>query len=155
MLMVDRKLFQQGDQIGQNFTIWAIFYGIGWFFLEKIAQWFVQNFSHNHPKLTLIRLKFCLKRGSTWQKNILLTSKNISYDVIGKENDYSSDVIGKETILVDAECHLCECRYAECRGAMVCHRCLFEEGGWTYDRSGRSNNSQRFSYNHLGARHSA
>jgi hypothetical protein len=29
MLMVDRKLFQQGDQIGQNFTIWAIFYGIG------------------------------------------------------------------------------------------------------------------------------
>ncbi len=63
-------------------------------------------------------------------KNILLTSKNISYDVIGKENDYFTDVIGKETILVVAECHLCECRYAECRGAMVCHRCqLMKVGG--------------------------
>ncbi len=41
----------QGDQIGQNFAIWAIFYGNG------------QNFSHekNRPKLTLIRLKFCSK----------------------------------------------------------------------------------------------
>jgi len=29
----------QGDQIGQNFAIWAIFYGIGQiFFLEKITQ---------------------------------------------------------------------------------------------------------------------
>ncbi len=63
-------------------------------------------------------------------KNILLTSKNISYDVIGKDNDYSTDVIGKESILVDAECHLCECRYAECRGTMVCHRCqLMKVGG--------------------------
>ncbi len=25
----------QGDQIGQNFTIWAIFYGIGWIFFYK------------------------------------------------------------------------------------------------------------------------
>ncbi len=31
---------KQGDPIGQNFAIWAIFYGIGRiFFLEKIAQW--------------------------------------------------------------------------------------------------------------------
>ncbi len=29
----------QGDQIGQNFAIWAIFYGVGRiFFLEKVAQ---------------------------------------------------------------------------------------------------------------------
>jgi len=31
--------WQQGDQIGQNFAIWAIFYGVGRiFFLEKVAQ---------------------------------------------------------------------------------------------------------------------
>jgi hypothetical protein len=29
---------QQGDQIGRNFAIWAIFNGIGRFFIEKIAQ---------------------------------------------------------------------------------------------------------------------
>ena len=29
----------QGDQIGRNFAIWAIFYGVGQiFFLEKVAQ---------------------------------------------------------------------------------------------------------------------
>ncbi len=28
----------QGDQIGQNFAIWVIFYGVGQFFIEKIAQ---------------------------------------------------------------------------------------------------------------------
>jgi hypothetical protein len=29
----------QGDQIGQNFAIWAIFYGVGQiFFVEKVAQ---------------------------------------------------------------------------------------------------------------------
>ncbi len=51
---------------------WAKFRHLGnflwhWanFFLEKIAQWFGHNFSHekNHPKLTLIKLKFCSKRG--------------------------------------------------------------------------------------------
>ncbi len=36
----------QGDQIGRNFAIWAIFYGVGRiFFLEKVAQWFGRNFS--------------------------------------------------------------------------------------------------------------
>jgi hypothetical protein len=29
---------RQGDQIGQNFTIWAIFYCVGQFFSRKIAQ---------------------------------------------------------------------------------------------------------------------
>ncbi len=30
---------KQGDQIGRNFAIWAIFYGVGrMFFLEKVAQ---------------------------------------------------------------------------------------------------------------------
>ncbi len=43
--------------LGDFLWRWAIF------FLKKIAQWFVQNFSHNCPKLTLIRLKFCFKRG--------------------------------------------------------------------------------------------
>ncbi len=28
----------QGDQIGRNFAIWAIFMALGDFFLEKIAQ---------------------------------------------------------------------------------------------------------------------
>jgi hypothetical protein len=28
----------QGDQIGQNFAIWAIFLALGEFFPEKIAQ---------------------------------------------------------------------------------------------------------------------
>ncbi len=29
----------QGDQIGRNFAIWAIFYGVGQiFFVEKVAQ---------------------------------------------------------------------------------------------------------------------
>ena len=37
----------QGDQIGRNFAIWAIFYGVGRiFFVEKVAQWFWWNFSH-------------------------------------------------------------------------------------------------------------
>jgi hypothetical protein len=37
----------QGGQIGRNFAIWVIFYGIGQiFFLEKISQLFGQNFSH-------------------------------------------------------------------------------------------------------------
>jgi hypothetical protein len=31
--------WKQGDQIGRNFAIWAIFYGVGRiFFLEKVAQ---------------------------------------------------------------------------------------------------------------------
>jgi hypothetical protein len=39
--------YNQGDQIGRNFAIWAIFYGVGRiFFLEKVAQGFGRNFSH-------------------------------------------------------------------------------------------------------------
>jgi len=30
---------REGDQIGRNFAIWAIFYGVGQiFFVEKVAQ---------------------------------------------------------------------------------------------------------------------
>ena len=33
------EISDQGDQIGRNFAIWAIFYGVGrFFFLEKVAQ---------------------------------------------------------------------------------------------------------------------
>ncbi len=54
--------YEQGDQIGQNFAIWVIFYGK--FFLEKNAQWFWQNFSHEKlPKIDLYKAKFCSKRG--------------------------------------------------------------------------------------------
>ena len=38
---------EQGDQIGRNFAICVIFYGVGRiFFVEKVAQRFGQNFSH-------------------------------------------------------------------------------------------------------------
>ena len=50
-------------RLGEISPFGRFFMALGDFFLEKIAQWFVQNFSHNRPKLTLIRLKFCLKRG--------------------------------------------------------------------------------------------
>jgi hypothetical protein len=46
----DRNVFiiqAQGDQIGRNFAIWAFFYGVGQiFFVEKVAQSFGRNFSH-------------------------------------------------------------------------------------------------------------
>ena len=38
-LLVYFVQYNQGDQIGRNFAIWAIFYGVGRiFFLEKVAQ---------------------------------------------------------------------------------------------------------------------
>jgi hypothetical protein len=50
-------------RLGEILPFGWFFMALGNFFQEKIAQWFVQNFSHNRPKLTLIRLKFCFKRG--------------------------------------------------------------------------------------------
>ncbi len=53
----------QGDQIGWNFAIWAIFYGE--IFSRKNCPMIWAKFWpwKNCPKLTLIRLKFCPKRG--------------------------------------------------------------------------------------------
>ncbi len=58
-----RQSHLQGDRIGQNFTIWAIFYGK--FFSRKNHPMMWAKFYpwKNCPKLTFIKLKFCSKRG--------------------------------------------------------------------------------------------
>ncbi len=52
----------QGDQIGRNFAIWAIFYGKIFSRKNRPMIWAKFWPWKNHQKLTLIRLKFCSKR---------------------------------------------------------------------------------------------
>jgi len=52
----------QGDQIGQNFAIWAIFYGKIFSRKNRPMIWAKFWPWNNRPKLTLIRQKFCSKR---------------------------------------------------------------------------------------------
>ncbi len=52
----------QGDQIGQNFAIWAIFYGKIFSRKNRPMIWAKFWPWKNCQKLTLIRLKFCSKR---------------------------------------------------------------------------------------------
>ncbi len=76
--------------LGNFLWLWANFY------LEKIAQWFGQNFSQpwkNCLKLTLIRLKFCSKRGflHVYQK---YSKKFISFFYVKKNYKRMSSAIG-------------------------------------------------------------